>query len=452
MRRREFVSVPLALAPAAAAPGPSSGIGLDSQIEWLSNKESLKKLRDAYPRLRYVLIGSGDFRFSRGMEGLPELVRKRMANADDSMYRRAIDNIRAAGLIPYGVIVVWKGIGRGNPSSIARYIDGRRMDEVPRSKYAVEPSTDVCPNRPEVRSWLETLAGGLFREYDIDGCMSRHASFAHPALIEGLFGCWCEHCGEAAAKLGYDFEAMRSAMRRVLAELPKLDRRDLLRAVNNNMGFLGLFCRLADSYEPARWFDFRSDSFTTGMRRIREAVERERRNKQAGIGFMTWYPAFAPLVGQRHSDFESAMHFTVLLFNHWQIFYSASLLGLGNWLMENVRGLSEAEALRAAYGLVGVDDLPVPESFAKMPVPPSYLTQPGLGASRAQWKYPEWVWETTAPQLHKARARVGNIKVHPCFREDFPVSVQQKLEELSARLGFDTVWYQPAVTDPKRFA
>ena len=446
------MTTPVALAPALAAPGTAGGIGLDSRIEWLAGRESLRRLRDAYPRLRYVLIGSGEFRFQQGLDGLPELVRKRMENADDSMYRRAIDNIRAAGLKPYGTIVAWKGIGSQSPSSMVRSIDGRRIDEVPRSKYAVEPSTDVCPNRPEVRSWLENLAGGLFREYDIDGCMSRHASFAHPALIEGLFGCWCEHCGEAAAGLGYDFEAMRSAMRRVLAELPKLDRRDLLRAVNNNMGFIGLFCRLADSYEPARWYEFRSDSFTGGMRRIRQAVERERRNKEAGIGFMTWYPSFAPLVGQRYSDFAEAMHFAVLLFNHWQIFYSASLLGLANWLMENIRGLGETEALRAAYGLAGVDDLPVPALFSRMPVPASYLTKASPGGSRAQWNYPESVWETTAPQLYKVRARIGNIKVHPCFREDFPVSVQWKLEELSAQLGFDAVWYQPAVSDPKRFS
>jgi hypothetical protein len=447
MNRREFVSAPVALAVASAAPREAAGIGLDSSIEWLATKESLKKLVAAYPRLRHVLIGSGEFRLTRGLEGLPERVRNRMMKVDDALYRRAIENVREAGLKPYGTLVAWKGIGRQSPSSIVRYIDGRRTDELTPSKYATEPPVDVCPNRPEVRSWLETLAGGLFREYDLDGCMTRHASYAHPAFIEGMFGCWCDDCRTAASQLGYNFDAMRGALRKVLTELPKLQKRDLMRAADNTTGFIGLFCRLADSYEPARWFEFRCDSFTTGMRRIRDAVDREKRNKDAGIGFMTWYPSFAPLVGQRYSDFEGAMHFTVLLFNHWQIFYSQSLAGLANWLMENIRGLTEAEALRATHGLIGVDDLPVPESFATMPVPPEAAKRGG-----GSWKYPESVWETTAPQLCKARARLGKITVHPCFREDFPVSVQQKLEALSARLGFDAVWYQPASRDPKRFA
>jgi hypothetical protein len=283
---------------------------------------------------------------------------------DDSILRKAIDECHKRQIAVWLLVGGWHGPGDSYPELIARDLWGRALNQVPRPRYALEVAQAICPSRPEVNVWMCRAYAEIAEHYECEAVDITHARLIAPAYTPSWWACGCESCQKRAAELGYDFAEMRAGVEAFLRRLRSLSPGQVRRATQAQPGLWGLAQTFGLGGGLLDWFNFRADLISSNLREMRLAVH-EATSRPVLFGSDTFPPSFALLVGHRYADFcQGASDFTSPLISHVAIFAHATLAATADFLMQQVTGLEEADALRLSYALFGYEHLKMPASIA----------------------------------------------------------------------------------------
>jgi len=220
-----------------------------------------------------------------------------------------------------------------------------------------------CPSQEAVNGWYEAVYTHMASHYGVEGLDITHARFPMTSYPRGMFICTCEACARSAAELGYDMEAMKADIRDAQRRLAACDSRKLAAIGRDALGLQDVLQLLGMRTGVLDWFRFRCDLLARNLRRFRGAV-----HAAGGQGFIfgaDTYPAsLAAYVGHDLSRWDEFSDFASPLVSHVDIFPLQTLAAWAGFLRGLHPSLSEAEALRIVYRLVGYDALPLPDSVA----------------------------------------------------------------------------------------
>jgi len=220
-----------------------------------------------------------------------------------------------------------------------------------------------CPSQEAVNGWYEAVYTHMASHYGVEGLDITHARFPMTSYPRGMFICTCEACARSAAELGYDMEAMKADIRDAQRRLAACDSRKLAAIGRDALGLQDVLQLLGMHTGVLDWFRFRCDLLARNLRRFRGAV-----HAAGGQGFIfgaDTYPAsLAAYVGHDLSRWDEFSDFASPLVSHVDIFPLQTLAAWAGFLRGLHPSLSEAEALRIVYRLVGYDALPLPDSVA----------------------------------------------------------------------------------------
>ena len=220
-----------------------------------------------------------------------------------------------------------------------------------------------CPSHPGVHDWFAAFYTHLATRYDVDGVDITHARYPAGAFPRGLFSCTCDHCGEAAASMGYDMEGMKAALRAGLERLRQVDAGLLAEVCGLGMGPFDFLQLLEMRPGVVEWFRFRTELLTEKLRRFHQAV-----HQAAGPDFVfgsdTHPASLAPFVGHNHADWLEFSDFASPLVSHISAFVCDTFMAWARFLVELKPDLKEADALQIVYRFTGYDNMGLPESIA----------------------------------------------------------------------------------------
>ena len=154
-----------------------------------------------------------------------------------------------------------------------------------------------CPNNPEIRegnlkSYEKMAATAGIKGILVDGCR-----FASPASGLGPFlTCFCDTCRDKAARLGFDFDAMRRDVKALHGALSGTGNRE--RGASWLETPVGALEWLSAHPGIPEWLRFRQTCTTEHLRGIGEILHK------AGLrmGIYIFTPSVAPLVGQSYVE------------------------------------------------------------------------------------------------------------------------------------------------------
>lgn len=220
-----------------------------------------------------------------------------------------------------------------------------------------------CPSQEAVNAWYEAVYSHMARSYGVEGLDITHARFPMTSYPRGMFICTCEACARSAAELGYDMEAMKADILDARRRLAAYDGRRLAAIGQDALGMQDVLQLLGVRPGVFDWFRFRCDLLARNIRRFRQSV-----HAAGGEGFVfgaDTYPAsLAAFVGHNLSRWSEFSDFASPLVSHVDIFPMQTLVVWAGFLRGLQPALSEAEALRMVYRLVGYDRLGLPDSVA----------------------------------------------------------------------------------------
>jgi hypothetical protein len=185
----------------------------------------------------------------------------------------------------------------------------------------------------------------------------------------GLFLCTCDDCARAAASFGYDMARMKADIWAALELLKRLDGQRLVALAKQGLGPSDVMQLLGMRPGVIEWFTFRAELLARNIKRFRDAV-----HKAAGQDFIfgaDTYPAsLAMFVGHNQVRWGEFSDFASPLISHADIFPMKTLTDWATFLMSLFPNISEGEALRTIYRLVGYDSLALPTTIADFALGP----------------------------------------------------------------------------------
>lgn len=258
--------------------------------------------------------------------------------------------------------------------------NGMLLRNHPKPKYGIEGGTGLCFQKPPVVRWQENAYPWISQNYDIDALYLSHHRYSCPAQYSHLFGCACEHCREAAARLGYNFPGMRSAMMKLLSSLRKLTKEQIRLAVELGFSFTDFIQFLCDGPDILDWFEFRAAAFTDTFGSVNRSI---RLASGGNCKFIidTLNPAFMLLVGHDFKGFVGGATDAFYPMAWIDYHYISVVASWANAFVELVDGLDEPTALGLAYNLAGWHDVDLPREK---------ISGLGIGATSKEHSIPEF--------------------------------------------------------------
>jgi len=220
-----------------------------------------------------------------------------------------------------------------------------------------------CPSQEAINRWYEAVYTHMASSYGVEGLDITHARYPMTSYPRGMFICTCEACARSAAELGYDMEAMTADILDARRRIAAYDGRRLAAIGQDALGLQDVLQLLGIRTGVLDWFRFRCDLLARNLRRFRTAV-----HAAGGEGFVfgvDTYPAsLATYVGHNLSRWDEFSDLASPLVSHVDIFPMQTLVAWASFLRGLQPALSEADALRIVYRLVGYDALALPDSEA----------------------------------------------------------------------------------------
>jgi hypothetical protein len=219
-----------------------------------------------------------------------------------------------------------------------------------------------CPSLERVNRWYEALYVCWATQYGVDGVDVTHARYPMGSFPRGIGSCVCAECARTAAEMGYDMTGMTAALHDAVERLRRMDARLLAAACRRGLGPLDFVQMMAMRPGVLDWLRFRAALLTRNLKRFRQAV---RAAAGPGVIFGTdTHPAsLASFVGHNQADWSECSDFASPLVSHVPAFVVGTLVEWTRWIRQVNPGLSEPDALRLVYRLVGYDGLGLPETI-----------------------------------------------------------------------------------------
>jgi len=250
--------------------------------------------------------------------------------------------------------------GPNQPELMFRDFDGNIVEPV--SRHGSGWAWSWCPSNQKIRGYNEALLKDLTKRYDVDGFTLTHQRYSpigHNVL--NFFGCGCKECEIAASGLGYDFDKMRSGMKKVLSLMKSIDGRTLVKLRDLNLGFTDFLYYLGADSSLLDWLNFRCDLIAAGMERYQDAVKGIR--EDVTIGTDSFPPTFSVIGGHRYRTLEKHSDFLSPLLSHIFIFVMFNFMELTARITEWNSGVSDLDLLPILYRAFGYDDMGLPNSL-----------------------------------------------------------------------------------------
>ena len=393
----------------------TSGFGLSEELARRGPFEDWRRRLDAWPR---------------GAEGVYPPVAGIVSGFDDTPLLRVIEACKSVGIEVWGHIGLWSYGGDVYPEFALRDLDGRPLDR----RYQ-QWGIGLCPSRKEVNDWTRDCLVEAVERYAVDGFDVDHARYPAPANVHSLTACGCAACQDEAARLGYDFAAMRSgvlSLRRRLKELTAADVRALASARPGLMDFLGL---LSQDGAVLDWVRFRAHVLAERMGEFRAAVQ-DAGGRDKLFGSDVFPASTGMLGGHWYGRWEEATDFLTGGSSHGGVVGWAT--GVANlareWtaaLCRHAQGLDEGEVLSLVWRIFGLEDLDLPKTGAELaegPLPIAALYEREVARLKAQSSgtvplYPP-ISGGAAPEL--VRAFAATVAEHRCDGCLFTVNVEDE--------------------------
>lgn len=184
----------------------------------------------------------------------------------------------------------------------AETFEGVKFLDLPRIRYSREWAGTACFSRPIVKEFEPEVFAYGAKTYGPDSLYVSHYRYINPSLWHNLFGCACPSCEEEAAKLGYNFPAMKRAMTGLRRRLEHLDRRTVEQAAKSRLTFGDFLTLLGDNDGVMEWVVFRAKLVGNQFKRI-NAAARTATNGRCGFITDTHNPTLSLYVGHNFADF-----------------------------------------------------------------------------------------------------------------------------------------------------
>lgn len=363
----------------------------------------------------------------------PRTVRQGIAiTEDDATLRKAVEIAHRHDIAVWLLISGWWGGAERAPDLMMRHLDGGPISRFAPARYASESDTlTFCPNRAILNEWFARLYVDLVRRYDVQGIDLTHARYSHPAFIESLFGCGCEHCARTAAELGYDFDEMTRGVLRFLDRLGGTSAGFFEEAADLNMGFFD-FLQFFGGRELMDWFHFRADCITRRLVELRTYFK-SHVGRDAAFVSDSFVPSFALMVGHRYEDFPQFSDYLTPLLPWLQAHYLSTFAAITHRLTTTIEGLREGTILRLLYRFFGYDRFDMPRSLAGLRMDREDC-ESGFGP----------LYSVVETELRKAALyNGGRLKSWPSINAGvWPVAVIRRLLEAISRAGHQGVIWQ----------
>ena len=321
-----------------------------------------------------------------GAEGVYPPVAGIISGFDDAPLQRVIEACKSTGIEVWGHIGLWSYGGEVYPEFALRDLEGRLLDR----RYQ-EWGIGLCPSRKAINEWTRDCLVEAVQRYAIDGFDVDHARYPAPANVHSLMACGCASCQDEAARLGYDFAAMRRsvlALRQRLAQLTLADVQALAAGRPSLMDFLGL---LAQDGAVLDWVQFRAHILAERMGEFRAAVQGAGgHDKVFGSDV---FPASTGLLGGHwYGKWEEETDFLTGGSSHGGVVgWATGVTNLAReWtaaLCRHAQGLDEREVLALVWRMFGVEDLDLPDTAAGVaegPLPIAALYEREVARLKAQ--------------------------------------------------------------------
>lgn len=253
------------------------------------------------------------------------------ASGDDEMFRKAVGQLKDAGL------QVWT---YGGAWTIRRLM--------------------FCPSRADVQDWMEAACVYWATQYDLDALDITHFRYPMGSFPLGLFGCTCSSCATAADEMGYDMEAMIADVKSVREGLNRLDGARLGEVVRLGFGFFDVIHALGLRSGVLDWVRFRCDLLTRNLARFRSAVHKAAPGKAFGTD--TYPASMALTAGHNYLRWGEMADFASPLVSHISAFVCNTFIEWARFLQEEIPNLTEEDALQVVYRFNGYDGMGLPET------------------------------------------------------------------------------------------
>ncbi len=361
---------------------------------------------------------------------------------DDSGVFKAVEAAHARGM-DFWLYYTGHHYGEESRSIMSENFDGVKFLDLPRVKYSLENMRTACFAKPIVKEFEPEVFSYGAKTYQPDAMYVSHYRYTNPSWWHDLFGCACPYCQEEAASLGYDFSAMKKAMKRLLVSLRSLDRTTVKHAAETRLTLADFLTMLGDDNAVMDWLYFRAKVVGNQLKRIRGAVHSISNGRTKFISD-THNETCSLYVGHNHAEFiEGASDAFHTL--SWCAFQHVSAVAAwANQLCGWVDGLDEPTAIKAVSRFFGWDDLGLPEDRIHKIIG---LDSPG-GSFNAEKFYAMFNDKLTVRLLRHEWTKLaafnrGRLPIHPVIKGDvFPERVGRELMDVADDLDLTGYVFQ----------
>ena len=277
---------------------------------------------------------------------------------DDTTLHKAIEETHRRGMDFW---LLYSGIHGAEkyPELSARNFQGIPLGELPPIQYASEQSQIAfCPSRPEIREWNREIFTFGATRYDVEAVYTCHFRYANPAFFEGIFGCACSTCREAAERLGYDFLQMENACFKFRDGLKHIKLSQIKDAARLHLTLMDWLTMLDDGQGVLDWLMFRAAVFSEHLRIIRNSVH----TVPGKYFFIDTHPStMSLLVGHNLNDFQNGCTDALMQLAWLDAQLMSCIASWSRLLCDWVQGLDEPTALKLIYNFFGLTHLPLPK-------------------------------------------------------------------------------------------
>ncbi len=354
---------------------------------------------------------------------------------DDTGVHRAVEAAHERGM---DLWLYYTGHHYGEESRpiISETFDGVAFLDLPRVKYTIENMRTSCFTKPVVKELEPQIFAYGAKTYAPDSLYVSHYRYSNPSFWTNMLGCACEYCRADAHDMGYDFAAMKKAVKKLLAGLSSLDAASVRKAARFRMTFTDFLATVGDDDGVLDWLVFRAKAVGNQLKRINSAA-RTATNGRCGFITDTHNATLALLVGHNWADFfdggSDGLHPLSWLGGQ----HVAVVASWANLLREKVRGLDEPAAIRVVSALFGWDEIGLPDDRIHKII--------GLSGPDASFDRDAF-YEMFNPDLtirllthewtRMAAINNGRLPTHPVIKGDsWPEPVGRELMDIADDLG-----------------